>query len=208
MSTPIFHITHFRNLPSILEAGGLHCKATTEARGLCQVSIAHENIQDRRRRTRVPCGPGGVLHDYAPFFFCTKPPMLFTIARGNVEGYAEGQDPVVYLFSTVEKVMELGLPFVFTDGHGTVALTRFFVDPARLDQVDMPLMKAKYWFDTEEDGDRKRRRQAEFLVHNQFPLAALLAIVVKSEEFKTKVEELLRERGIACRVVVKPEWYY
>lgn len=54
-------------------------------------NIAHQNIQDRRAYRQVPFDPGGVLHDYVPFYFAPRSPMLYTISRGNVVGYEQGQ---------------------------------------------------------------------------------------------------------------------
>ncbi|MEK4253339.1 DarT ssDNA thymidine ADP-ribosyltransferase family protein [Ureibacillus sp. FSL K6-2830] len=53
-------------------------------------------------------------------------------------------------------------------------------------------MKELYWADTEEDPDRKRRRQAEFLVHRQVPTDLFTVFAVIDEEMKDKVKDLLR----------------
>ncbi|UTW68357.1 DUF4433 domain-containing protein [Anaerobacillus sp. HL2] len=45
--------------------------------------------------------------------------------------------------------------------------------------MDWDVMESKYWFDTDDDPDRKRRRQAEFLVLRHFPLELVLGIGVK-----------------------------
>ena len=47
--------------------------------------------------------------------------------------------------------------------------TDFFDRLDDLDKVDWKIMKSKYWNDTDEDPDRKRRRRAEYLVHQLFP---------------------------------------
>ncbi|NQU65245.1 MAG: DUF4433 domain-containing protein, partial [SAR324 cluster bacterium] len=39
-----------------------------ESNGLQYKNIAHSTIQDKRANTKVPCGPGGCLHDYIPFY--------------------------------------------------------------------------------------------------------------------------------------------
>ena len=70
--TPVFHITHWENLPSILQAGGLAAKNLLARGGITCRSIAFPSVQDRRSRTTVPCGPGGTLHDYVPFFFAAR----------------------------------------------------------------------------------------------------------------------------------------
>ncbi len=52
--TPIYHITHLRNLRAILEAGGLMAYSVLAGRNIPHVNIAHQTIQDRRAATRLP----------------------------------------------------------------------------------------------------------------------------------------------------------
>jgi len=206
--TFIFHITPLDNLRSILAAGAMFAKRVLDQEDTDYTNMAHQSIQDRRAHTVVPCGPGGSLHDYVPFYFAPRSPMLFTISRGNVEGFAGGQSSVLHLLSTVQDVCKAGLGFVFTDGHGIMDFTEFFVALADLDQVDWPLMQETYWADTDDDSDRKRRRQAEFLVHERFPVSLLRGIGVMNETTKHETESVLAEFGLAIPVAVKPGWYY
>ena len=203
----IYHITHERNLPAILAAGGLHCVASMQGVGF--TSIAHTTIQARRSSTLVPCGPGGVLHDFVPFYFGPRSPMLYAIACGKVDGHSGGQDPIVYLVSDTEDVIRSGARFVFTDGHAAmVPLTSFFDDPAMLDRVDFPLMREKFWYDTPEDNDRKRRRQAEFLVHQFVPWSLIRGIGVRTSSAKARVEAILEQVNMPMKIVELPRWYY
>ncbi|MCH8963013.1 MAG: DUF4433 domain-containing protein, partial [Bacteroidetes bacterium] len=176
--TLIYHITHVDNLQRILTEGGLWCKAEQIARTVEYQNIAHQNIQDRRATTPVSCGPGGVLHNYVPFYFAPRAPMLYAIHNGRVQGYTGGQTAVVHLVSSVERIVEAQLPFVFTDGHGTVAYTSFFEHLDDLTKIDWKVMQARYWNNTLQDSDRKRRRQAEFLIHTFCPWERLLGIGV------------------------------
>jgi len=205
---PIYHITPIENLRVILEAGELRAKRALDREDAGYANIAHQTIQDRRAHTPVPCGPGGWLHDYVPFYFGPRSPMLYTIARGNVEGFAGGHQSIVHLVSTVQSVQEAGLGYVFTDGHGIMDFTEFYDDPAQLDEVDWPLMKSRYWFDTNDDLDRKRRRQAEFLIHRRFPVRLIHRIGVINQSKKTETEALLAEFGPAIPVAAEPGWYY
>ncbi len=71
-------------------------------------------------------------------------------------------------------------------------------------------MQAKYWRNTDDDNDRVRRRQAEFLVHNEVPWTALGGIAVKSAQMRNRVLEIL---GIHPECVwhpleVRENWYY
>ncbi|MEP0859253.1 DUF4433 domain-containing protein [Trichocoleus sp. DQ-U1] len=208
MPTCIYHITHINNLLSILNSGGLIANSKLRRERINYVDIAHESIQDRRARTLVPCGAGGVLHDYVPFYFARRSPMLFTIHKGNVEGYNQGQESVIYLVSTAEAIEAMALTFAFTDGHGIIGYTQFSDDLEDLDMVDWDIMEAKYWNDTADDNDRKRRRQAEFLVHQFCPWTLITGIGVINTTIQEQVQRLLQKVNYQPPVKVYPNWYY
>jgi hypothetical protein len=207
-SALVYHITHVDNLPAILSAGGLQAKNRVPAGS--HVSIAHAHIQGRRASYPVPTGPCGTLHDYVPFYCGSRSPMLFANWKQSVTGYAGGQDPIVHLVVDIVAIQGAGLPFVFTDGHAAMATSRWFTDLKDLDQIDWPLMKAKHWNDTNEDPDRKRRRQAEFLVYQQVPWSLVLGIATINQAIADKVAGMLAASAPAHRPIIKPkpEWYY
>lgn len=89
-----------------------------------------------------------------------------------------------------------------------MAFSEFYDDLARLDEVDWSLMRAQYWADTNDDLDRKRRRQAEFLVHQRFPVALIYAIGVMDRQRQAETQTLLATRGLTIPVSVQPGWYY
>ena len=134
--------------------------------------------------------------------------MLFTIMKGNVEGYAGGEEPILHLVSAAQAVQREGGQYVFTDGHGIVVFTNFFEDLGELDQVDWTVMKATYWRDTLDDMDRCRRRQAEFLIHDFCPWQLIETIGVMTKKMKATVEELLEGVSHKPVVTVRREWYY
>ena len=206
--TPIYHITPIDNLRMILASGGLLAKRMLDKKDTGYTSIAHQSIQDRRASTQVFCGPGGVLHDYVPFYFAPRSPMLFTISRDNVAGFSGGQYSIVHLVSTAQAVQEAGLGFVFSDGHGIMTITDFYDDLSHLDEVDWQIMQTNYWADTDDDSDRKRRRQAEFLIHKRFPAQLIQEIGVINRKIKQETDSLLAEFESTIPVVVRPGWYY
>jgi hypothetical protein len=134
--------------------------------------------------------------------------MLYTISRGNVAGYNQGQEPIIYLVSTAQAVRDARLQFVFTDGHAIMAYSEFHDDLANLNRVDWVLMQSRYWFDTAEQPDRKRRRQAEFLVHRSLPWRLITEIGVLNARVQSRVEALLS--GVEHKPVarVRTSWYY
>lgn len=88
--------------------------------------------------------------------------MLLNLHSGRVEGYNEGQEPLIYIVTSIRRVAAAGRPWVFSDGHGLAALTNWYDDPECLDEVDWDLVSERYWSDTTDDNDRRRRKQAEF----------------------------------------------
>jgi hypothetical protein len=211
MSSPqqkvyIYHITHHSNLPSIIACRGLLCDK--EAARQQPVSIAYEHLKQKRFNTLVPCGPNGALTDYVPFYFAPRSPMLYAIHRGYVSHYKDGQSEIVYIVSSIQKVVYLGLQFVFTDGHPISWITRFANDLKWLDEmVDWQVMKSAWWHNTPEDPDRKRRRQAEFLVHRFMPLEAVETIAVYNWDMRQHIQTCLRD-SYNIQVVVRRAWYY
>jgi len=201
---PIYHITHVDNLSGIIEKGGLYCDR--DAKKINFVGIGHKHIKTRRDNTRVPKGPGGVVSDYVPFYFAPRSPMLCAIHSGAVAGYKGGQVSVIHLCSSTEAVEAEGLEWVFTEGQAAMDFTDFFDDFEDLKKIDWPLMKAKYWHDTNDQPDRKRRRQAEFLVHTFFPWKLVFEIGVCNAATEQKVQEILN--GNKPPVTVRQGWYY
>jgi len=149
-----------------------------------------------------------MLADYVPFYFAPRSPMLYTINRGNVEGYQEGQRPIVHLVSSAEAVRAAGLSFAFTDGHADMDISHFFNDLQDLERVDWNVMSSKYWSDTLGDGDRKRRRQAEFLVYQFFPITRIETIGVINQNMADRVTQFIETLGLELSVQAQPTWYY
>ncbi|MEH1902869.1 type II toxin-antitoxin system toxin DNA ADP-ribosyl transferase DarT [Nostoc sp.] len=211
MPTPIYHITHINNLPSILKSGGLMANSRLRKETIKYLDIAYGHIQDRRGMTRVPCGAGGSLHDYVPFYFAPRSPMLYANHKKSVDKYSGGQTPILHLVSSAEVVDAAGLSFVGTDGHAAMEYTAFFDELEYLyadELIDWEIMEATYWADTEEDGDRKRRRQAEFLVHQFFPWQLIQEIGVINTTIQTQVREMLYKINIQTPIKVCSKWYY
>lgn len=153
--------------------------------------------------------PGGCVGDYVPFYFAPRSPMLYAIHKGFVEGYNSGQSEVVHLVSSAEMVDEAGLHWVFSDGHAEMApLTAFYNSLEHLDKIDWDVMKSIYWNDTDADPDRKRRRQAEFLVHNFFPWELITSIGVNDRTTAIHVNKALEKASHKPAVSAETSWYY
>lgn len=217
--TPIFHITAIDNLASIAQAGALLSKNLVLAQGIGIADIAYGQIQGRRSVTNVPIAPGGTLHDYVPFYFAPRSPMLMTINSGNVEGCDYRQDDIVHLVTHAQAINDAGHRFVFSDFHAALPIADFFDDLACLDKIDWPIFfeppliqgYCKYWFSSHTSARHVRRqetRMAEFLVHEQLPVGAISEIGVKSAQGEARIRAAL---GGACwqpPIRVVPGWYF
>lgn len=118
------------------------------------------------------------------------------------------QFDIVYLVSSAENVSESNLKFMFTDGHAIMAFSDFYNDLDELNMIDWEIMRETYWADTNDDPDRKRRRQAEFLVYKKFPWETIEFIAVISNPIKNKVENIIADDIKKHPVLVKSDWYY
>ncbi|MBM7578533.1 type II toxin-antitoxin system toxin DNA ADP-ribosyl transferase DarT [Jeotgalibacillus terrae] len=199
----LYHLTHINNLISIFSNQGLLSYSEVIKRDKEYKDVADQGIQIQRSSTIVPISPGGSLHDYVPFYFAGRSPMLYRLSHNGFH-----QKELVYLMTNTEKVKDSRLPFVFTDGHAIMFLTEFYNNLEFLNKIDWDVMESKYWSDTDEDPDRKRRRQAEFLIHQQVLMKDITGIAVYSEDTKLYVEELLQKEQIIKPVIVVKEYYY
>ncbi len=83
--TYIYHVTHLRNLKSILESDCIWYDSEIKTRSIETQGIAYEAIKQRRARRPVPTCQQGYLSDYVPFYFAPRSPMLYAIHCGTVE---------------------------------------------------------------------------------------------------------------------------
>ena len=204
---PIYHITHFANLVSMVNQGGICCDSIEIAGSLATVDIAHENIKARRRNRRVNVGPLGTLADYAPFYFAPRSPMLNAIHNDAVEGYTDGQNPIVHLVVYVEDIVASSIPFVFTDGHAEMEVSGQFTDLTDLQKIDWEVMEARYWASTNTDPGRKQRRQAEFLVYQICPWDLIKEIGVINSQVQAQVIAVLGHFS-KPPITIHKDWYY
>ncbi len=114
------------------------------------------------------------------------------------------------LVTSVGAVLDAGLPYVLTDGHPIMDFTDQFDAVEDLSRIDHELMRARYWKATEDDPDRERRRQAEFLIHERVPWELIEEIGVMDAKIKARVEQILAGCGSAHQppVSVTDRWYY
>lgn len=208
--TPIFRFVHVDNLDALMRRGGLHAPNHMPDDGLPYRFCHDPEVQGARSAVTITAGPGGTIHDYVPFYFGYLSPMMLKLKTGQVSGYNDGQEPLIYLVSTAQAVAAAGVEFVFTDGHGLAFFTKQFDRLERLDAVDWEMVYQRYWSDNTNDMDRQRRKQAEFLVHRSCPWSLIQEIAVIDTETRDRVEAIQTAFPASQGKMVKVErsWYY
>lgn len=203
----IFRILHVANVPWILDQGGLHCQNSTE-RDPNYVNIGNISLIDKRARRQVPISPGGTLSDYVPFYFTPFSIMMYNIKTGYGPITRRDNRDVVMLVSSVHRLRELGLPFIYTNQHAYPVDTYFYDGSGDLSQIDWALLRERDFKTDDADPGKQLRYQAEALVHRHVPLEAVLGIVCHNETVSHSIESLLEERNERIPVRAIPNWYF
>jgi hypothetical protein len=200
------HFTHVENLAGIAAGGGLFADCVLRGGAITVRECGDLDIKRQRRSTAVRVPPGGVVGDYVPFYFAPRSPMLYKIWKGGVSTYQDGQEPLVYLVSSLATVDEAALPWVGSDGNVAASVSEHTNEWARLESiVDWPLMKENIWRNTEDDGDRMRRRMAELLVNRVFPAQCIEYLVAKSQPVAELAGSHVQGK---IPIRIRPGWYY
>jgi ssDNA thymidine ADP-ribosyltransferase, DarT len=203
----LYRITHIDNLDFILEKGKITCPNNPN----CDpnfIRIGDSTLIQSRSSRLINVAPNGRFSDYVAFYFGARSPMLYNIQKGYNNVTKRTPEEVIYLITTFEKIKESRCLYVFTDGHAYHNLSQFFNREEDLENVDWKAVNLVRWNDTEDDPDRKRRKQAEFLVYRELPTTRFVAIVVYNEAIKTAILAKFARHDFVCNVFVKPKWYY
>lgn len=206
--TAIYHITHVDNLPAILAAGALWSDARLKAASATPKNIAHDHIKQRRERTSVSVAPHGVVADYVPFYFCPRSPMLYAFKGGMVSSAAGAQQDILHLVFEAEALVDSGLPCVHTDGNAASQPLRFFPGVSGFRSLRWDVIESWSWRDTPDDNDRKRSKQAEFLVHDAVPWSQVRSIGAMTESTRDRAIASLAAATLRPPVTLQPKWYY
>lgn len=206
----IYHITHVENLASIIADGGLFLDAAMIARGGPSAAIGMSSIKQRRLRLPVACHPPTCVGDYVPFYFCPRSIMLFVIHCGNHPDlvYRGGQAPIVHLEADLHEVItwaeQSRRRWAFSLSNAGAVYTSFRADVARLGELDWGAIAATDF----RSQAVKEAKQAEFLVHEQWPWELVRSIGAQSSAVKMQVEAVLGTAAHRPVVAVQPRWYY
>jgi hypothetical protein len=201
--TYLYRLTHIDNLPHILVNGLTHWSSLNANPNYRP--IGDSSLIGTRKGRVIPFGKP--LGDYLPFYFAKRTPMLYVIQNGYNNVPRQAPTDLVYCVTSVEQVINLQHPFIYTNGHATDVFTQFF-DNTRIGELDSLLdwnaIRTTDW-KNEGDLDLKRRMQAEFLLEGDLPFSSILGFLVHDEAARQK---MIAFGFSPDRVHLKPDFYF
>ena len=206
----LFRIIHFRNIEYVFQ-NGLHTRQSPNF-DPNYVNIGNNVLIAQRQDYTVNIAGVnyGTLGEYIPFYFAGHSPMLLNIITGYSGVSRFPQDEIIYLVCRLENIVQHCSEWIFSDGHAKDRLTRFFNNLGDLDEIDWDTVTQQYWRPTEDDYDRQRRKQAEFLVMRHVPVHCIKGLVVKTEARKHQIEIITQALRLSVNVVADTtnKFYY
>lgn len=202
----IFRITHRANVPGLLEHG-LFCR-NAQQQDPNFVTIGNLDLIASRNGHAIGSPHGGTLSDYIPFYFTPFSPMLLNIVTGRGVTKQPKED-IVVLVSSLPKVQQHGIPFVFTDRHASLVEARFSNQLEDLSEfVPWGLLRARDFRRDPEVPDKMVRYMAEALVHHHMPSSALLGLGTYTDNVRTDIEAQAASLGVQLTVLTRPNWFF
>jgi hypothetical protein len=199
----LFRMTHIENIPHVLKFGITHSLSINANPNF--VPIGDRSIISTRNDFQLRNGKK--LGEYIPFYFGFRTPMLYVIQNGYNMVAPTPAENIVYCVTSVKKIIELQLDFVFTNGHAVNGFTSQYshTDIPNIDEIiDWKAVKEKFWMN-DTDLDLKRRKEAEFLVLGDIDPSGILGFVVYNKNAQTRMVDF----GVnELNVPIKPHFYF
>lgn len=202
----IFRIMHRSNVPWMLDHG-VHCRNSNQV-DPNYVNIGNAELIEKRHHHPVRHAMGGMLSDYVPFYFTPFSPMMYNIKTGWNGTRQRQNDEIVILVSSLHRMRDLQLPFLFTDMHAYLAAATFYSELADLDKIDWNILQRKDFKRDLNDLGKVDRYQAEALIWQSMPLQGLLGVVCYNDVVESQLLAETAKRGLTLSIQVQPNWYF
>lgn len=209
-----FHFTHIDNLDSILEHGLLSTNLKNE------MEVGHQNVANNhiqqtrsqividtqfklRNRYEIWDEEEEVLHslhDFVPFYFALKCPMLFQVlASKNVD-----QEDIIFLAVNVKSCLEELEDVYFSNAsiNRSNDLPNLYSRVSDLNQLNIDEIKNTK---ATQNDTLKQQRMAEFLIKDSLQSEYIDHIIVWNNDVKKKVIKIYRENNLQSPVVTFAE---
>ncbi|WP_432713576.1 type II toxin-antitoxin system toxin DNA ADP-ribosyl transferase DarT [Pedobacter sp.] len=205
----LFRIIHIDNLEYSLKYGMFHKNHVNADPNY--INIGDSGLIEQRSSYNVGINPpNGLLGEYIPFYFGPLSPMLLNIKTGYRGVKQRPQQDIVYICCDISSIISNCDLWCFTDGHAKNALTMFYNNIENIGNINIQLANERYWINTDQDLDKMRKKQAEFLVKFHVPAKCISNIVVYNEMSKDRVDQIIRNLNMDIKVHINPsnKYYY
>lgn len=203
----VYRILHWDCLPAVLDRG-FHPKRNP-AFQVPPKRIGDIDLAEKRDGHLLKTPGAGTIGEHVAFYFCGHSPMLFKIHTGYGVPHEDQRD-IVYICCKLEGLVALGHPYLFTDGQANTGRTNEYTSLTDLGHLDWNVIPMQFWRDTEDDRDRERKKQAEFLVKGVVPATCFQGLYTFDANRAADVRDLLTRHGmsIPVRVDTNRNLYY
>jgi hypothetical protein len=199
----IYHITHIKNLPAILDNGQLLPQA---GGAVPEVDISSADNRQARQATTVPGQADRSVSHYVPFFLSPDSSLWDSIRSHDADPRLAGSADAWATFDFVVLVSTVGTASghtgddgtVVTDGDAAAAVSRF---AATADARERMLRALRGGSASDAILD------AEFLVAESFPFELVTLIGVANDKVRDAVKGILAPSGFRPKVAVYPPWF-
>lgn len=200
----VYRMIHYQNLEYILQHGIYYRGSKNFPQNY--VNIGNAEIISRRDTIPIACYPDTMVNDYVPFYFAIRTPMLLNIHTGYGGAKKRPQHEIIYLCCNIEQITQSDLQWCFTDGNASNKISVLYNDIAKLADLDWHSIEALDFSgnNANNDLDRKRKKQAEFLVYNHLPVNFIQNIVVHDQKRHDYVAKLVAQYNRNIKVHINP----
>lgn len=199
----VYRMTHINNVSHIITNGLTHVDSDhsnpeyTPIGNNEVISVRHNRLLENGRS----------IGSYLPFYFGFCTPMLYVIQHGYTGVLQIDACDIIYCVTSVQKVLDSGQAFLFTNGQANSALTTVFEKEQLSDiynLIDFEAVQSKYWSD-EEDVDKKRRKEAELLLDGDLSNKFILGYICYNEDAKRVLMDIGIEEN---KIAIRADYYF
>jgi len=134
--------------------------------------------------------------------------MLLNIKSGRNGITRRSNEEIVIVVSSLHRLKALNVSFVFSDRHAYASTACFYSDLSDLNQVDWTILRNRDFRRDVNDPGKVERYQAEALVYQCCPIAAILGIGCFTGAVKQSLDLLANERNVIVKTTVQSGWYF
>lgn len=231
----IFRMTYGANIETYLAHAEIRSKNHPMTQYGYRTSFSEIVKRRGGQEFLTPCNSN--VNDFVPFYFSPSTAMAYTINRGNVlligpdetDLGAASMEDIVYIVADPQKVKSSNFDFWFTDiACNSAQVPQYSKDMDNLEQhVDWSLFDdnprmaiipeidyegvCKFFADSDRNPawlNRKKKRMAEFLVKDAFPMDLVECLVIKSTKWEQFLIDRINRSGRSIPVYVNSGCYF